>query len=279
VRPYSVFVADCLQRYTPDLFGAHYEAGFHTTTRNAALVLCPTPFNRDDLIQYVGVPSRKVALFPLEFNPVDLPKGAEWRTRQSRRPYFVWATNVSPHKNHAIALRGIRRYFDQYDGQLDVLVTGLETDKLDPETEFEDLSPYIQSIRREVARSRALSERIFWLGNLEQDEYAWILGNGAFLFHPTLIDAGTLAAVEAAGLGTPTLSNDYPPMRYYDERFNLNVSFFDGRDEASIGTALKTAETNIAYLKQSLPPRAELDRFNLDTLAPSLWKTVRPHVR
>jgi hypothetical protein len=65
VRPYSVFVADCLQRYTPDLFGAHYEAGFHTTTRNAALVLCPTPFNRDDLIQYVGVPSRKVALFPL----------------------------------------------------------------------------------------------------------------------------------------------------------------------------------------------------------------------
>jgi hypothetical protein len=36
VRPYSIYVTDCLQRHTPELFGAHYESGYHATTRHAA---------------------------------------------------------------------------------------------------------------------------------------------------------------------------------------------------------------------------------------------------
>ena len=65
LRPYAVFVNDCLQRYLPEMFDGLHDAGFIATVRGAAVALCPTPLTRDDLVQYVGLPARKVALLPL----------------------------------------------------------------------------------------------------------------------------------------------------------------------------------------------------------------------
>jgi len=279
MRPYSVFIADCLQRHAPDLFGDHYEAGFHATTRHAALVICMTPLNRDDLIQYVGLQERKVVQYPLEYNPLPRPSEADRQSETHAHPYFIWPTNTSPHKNHETALRGIRRYFERLDGKLDIVVTGVETDKFDPKAEPGEVSPYVDRIRQQLAKSKSLSTRISWAGNVEQDEFASILSHAQFLFHPTLLDAGTLATVEAAGFGVPTLSNDYPPMRYYEQRFKLGISFFDGTDERTIALALKDAETRLPELKRRLPGSADLAQFSLDNLAPSLWKLVRQHVQ
>ncbi len=64
LRPYAVFVNDCLQRYLPEMFDGLRDAGFIATVRGSAIALCTTPFTRDDLVQYVGLPARKVALLP-----------------------------------------------------------------------------------------------------------------------------------------------------------------------------------------------------------------------
>ena len=279
MRPYSVFVTDCLQRHTPELFGAHYEAGFHGTTRHAALVLCSMPFNRDDLVQYVGIAEPKIAQFPLEFNPLPIPAISHPRDEVRARAYFIWTTNASMHKNHEVALRGIQRYFERLDGQFDVVATGVDTDKFNLKNEPEKATDYVNRIRAQLKRSKALAKRIKWMGNLDQDEYVGVLSNSQFLFHPTLIDAGTLSAAEAAGFGVPTLSNDYPPMRFYDHRFSLGIQFFDGTDENDIARALKDAETRLPELKLKLPSRAGLAQFGLDSLAPTLWNLVRDHVQ
>ena len=115
-------------------------------------------------------------------------------------------------------------------------------DRFDPKAEPGEVSAYVRRVRSQLERSKLLTDRIQWVGTLDHDEYAWILGAAQFLFHPSLIDGGTLAAAEAAGLGVPTLSNDYPPMRFYDQELRLEISFFDGIDENAIASALKDAE-------------------------------------
>jgi len=133
-------------------------------------------------------------------------------------------------------------------------------------------------VRRQIAQSSLAADRIRWVGALDIDEYARILRGAQFLFHPPLIDAGTLSAAEAAQVGVPTLSNDYPPMRFYDQYFGLGISFFVGTDADAIASALKDAEDRLTEIKRRLPTPADLEQFDLDRTAPSLWNVVRQHV-
>ena len=279
VRPYSVLVTDCLQRYAPGLFGAQYEAGYHGTTRHAALVLCSSASNRDDVIQYVGIPARSVAVYPLEFDPLPFPAGPAMGKDTRRRPYFIWTTDTSSYQDHETALRGIRRYFERLDGQMDVVVTGVDTEQFDPDLDPGEVSDYIRRVRLQVARGDVASNRIKWAGTLDQDEYAWTLRGAQFLFDPSPVNAGTLCAVEAAGFDVPTVSSDNPQMRFCDQRFSLGISFFESTDENDIARALKEAESTLPALKQRLPSAADLARFSPDRLAPSLWNLVRQHVQ
>lgn len=280
IRPYAIFVNDCLQRYLPELLGDDCGAGFIATARRSALALCATPFTRDDLIQYVGLPARKIALIPPVFNPVELPVPVDgaWPRATPSRAYFMWLTDLSPPGNHEIALRGIRRYLERMDGQLDVVVAGFHSDRFNPETEPGEVSAHVRRVRLHLQRSKVLTERMRWPGTPDHDEYARILSGARFLFHPSSIDGGTQAAAEAAGLGVPTLSNDYPPMRYYDREMRLEITFFDGADENAIAGALKDAESRLTELKRRLPIPADLAQFDPRTTAPSLWKAVRQHV-
>jgi glycosyltransferase involved in cell wall biosynthesis len=136
----------------------------------------------------------------------------------------------------------------------------------------------VQRVRLQLKKSKLLTSRIQWLGTLDHDDYARILSGARFLFHPSLIDGGTQAAAEAAGLGVPTLSNNYAPMRFYDQEMRLEISFFAGSDENAIANALKDAENRLAELKRRLPVPADLTRFGPAKLAPLLWKAVRQHV-
>jgi len=278
LRPYAIYVNDCLQRYLPDLLAGGGDDGFIATTRHSAIALCTTPFTRDDLVQYVGLPSRKIALLPPSFNPVSLPGDAAVRGSTRSRAYFLWLADVLPQGNHEIALRGIQRYVEKQDGKLDVVIAGPGTEDFDPGTEPGEVSAHVRRVRRQIARSPALTGRIRWVGGLDHDEYLSILGGAQLLFHPSIINAGTLSAAEAAGLGVPTLSIDYPPMRFYDETFGLGTTFFDAGDENAIATALKDAETRLTELRQRLPLAPDLAKFDLGNGARSLWNVVRQHV-
>jgi hypothetical protein len=111
------------------------------------------PFNRDEIVQYVGIPERKIELFPLEFNVLPEPVGVDWSVQPQSRPYFIWTTNASMHKNHEIALRGIRRYLERLDGQLDVVVTGVDTENLLSKATLKRPPEYVRRIRRQLARA------------------------------------------------------------------------------------------------------------------------------
>ena len=167
-------------------------------------------------------------------------------------------TNPSPHKNQLRMLRAIERYQRQLGGTLDVVVTGVWTDLFDPDLPAERRvgrepqwnTPHVCEVREAVAALEpAVRQRIRFLGAVPDDAYARVLRSARFLAHNVIADNGTFSAVEAALLGTPSVSSDYPQMREIDEAFGLGLRFFDPFDERATAEALLVGE--------SLPPPPE----------------------
>jgi glycosyltransferase involved in cell wall biosynthesis len=137
-------------------------------------------------------------------------------------------------------------------GALDVLATGIGTDLFDPDLPSDrragrehlwDL-PYVREVREAVAAaSPAVRGRLTFPGAVSEAAYARILGAATFVAHNVIADNGTFSVVEAALLGSPSISSDYPQMRELDEAFGLGLRFFDPFDERSTAEAIRAGES------------------------------------
>ncbi len=272
VRPYGVFVTDHLQRYVPEIFDLNAYAdpdsapwNFLRNVRNADLVVVTSRATAADATGYAGARGPVVRL-PTTLDVDHFTRlaaaveaaGDEADALLPARPFFAWVTNPSPHKNQLRMLRAIERYQRELGGTLDVVVTGVWTDLFDPDLPAERRvgrepqwnTPHVCEVREAVAALEpAVRQRIRFLGAVPDDAYARVLRSARFLAHNVIADNGTFSAVEAALLGTPSVSSDYPQMREIDEAFGLGLRFFDPFDERATAEALLVGE--------SLPPPPE----------------------
>lgn len=269
---YGVVVTDHLQRYVPEIFDATMYAvpdaapwNFLRNVRNADVVVATSHDTAADARGYAGARGQLVSMpttldvehFLRLADVADRAAGERSTLPMGGRPYFAWVTNASPHKNHARMLQAIARYVDELGGSLDVAVTGLLTDLFDPDLPSdrrvgrEDLwkLAYIREVREAVAALRpAVRSRLRFLGAVPDTDYARVLRSARFIAHNVIADNGTFSVLEAALLGRPSVSSDYPQMREIDEAFGLGLRFFDPFDACGTAAALLTGE--------SLPPPA-----------------------
>ena len=92
----------------------------------------------------------------------------------------------------------------------------------------------------------AVRSRLRFLGAVPDTDYARVLRSARFLAHNVIADNGTFSVLEAALLGCPSVSSDYPQIREIDDAFGLGLRFFDPFDECGTAAALLAGE--------SLPP-------------------------
>lgn len=266
LRPTVHMIYDYLQRYVPVLSNGK-DQPFLNTARSAERVLVTTLFSREDALQYAGVPPQKVVKVPMlapDFSAYSLPNSS------SASDYFVWTTNSAPHKNHENALKALKCYYEVLDGQMNCLVTGVNTANL-----LKNTLPYLQGVASIVKNSKVLRRRVRWQGELPDDEYRRTLAGAAFLWHAGKIDNGTFSVVEAASLGVPGLSSDYPAMREIDDQFSLNLAWMDAADPKAMAERLKQMELTHLTRRRLLPSRTQLAEQSVDKLAGEYWKAVR----
>lgn len=274
LRPYCVFAHDYLQRYFAPLMKSHYEKGFIETARNAIAVLANTPHTIEDVVQYVGKNRDETILVP---HVAELDQMDDTPKVSVKGDYLVWTTNTGPHKNHLRTLQGLNRYYNVEGGSLDCHVTGVDTDKFDPEIETDVALPkHIKDARDYLKKNRRLAEKVHFLGNISNSEYAAQLAKARFLVHNVIMDNGTLCAVEAAYVGTPTLSSDYPPMRYLSDRYGLNCRFFDAQDTKALAKSLIEMEHDSAALASALPTKDHLEAFSWRGVSAEFFNAIRP---
>jgi glycosyltransferase involved in cell wall biosynthesis len=268
LRPYALMIYDYLQRYQP-LLEQSLNKQFISAAHGAEKVFVTTDFTRGDALQFAGLPAARVVKLPMlvpRFSPGKPPRG----TVKGAPQYFIWATNLGPHKNHANALKALSLYYDKYDGRLNCCVTGVGTTKM-----FNGTLPHLAPLRTLYADNPVLKKRLRLLGELPESTYQAQLAGACFLWHAGWIDNGTFSVIEAAQVGTPALSNDYPAMREIDRQFGLRLHWMNAHDPDNMASRLKRMETeaSASHLDPAiwqLPARHSLER-----LASAYWEAVR----
>ncbi|WP_245271411.1 glycosyltransferase [Mesorhizobium sp. LSJC264A00] len=265
MRPVMLTVFDYLQRHyrVSDL-----DEQILLANRLAKHVLVTTEFTRQDALQYAGIDPRRVTKVPM------LVPGRGQATRQRNEgdegTHFIWTTNLAAHKNHRRALAALQLYYETYQGKLSCHVTGFGSSEI-----LKSQLPHLEGLNRVVAGSRALRQKVRFLGELSDEAYRRELAAAAFLWHPTELDNGTFSVIEAAHYGVPSLSSDYPAMREMDGQFQLGLSFMDQEDPEDMAAQLHEMELNLAERRHSLATEKHLEEQGVEHLASSYWRVVR----
>lgn len=265
LRPSVLMVYDYQQRYVP-LFEPGQDEVFLDAARQAKRVLVTTEFTARDAVGYAGVPAGSISKVPMLVPQV---RAAPEAQAGLTAPYFLWSTNMAPHKNHLTAIKALLTYYEELNGQLDCVVTGVNSRGL-----LSRGNKNVLEVAQMIANTQTLKSRLKMLGELPESRYAAVLKSARFYWHPTIIDNGTFSVVEAARLGVPSLSSDYPAMREMDAQFELNLAYAPSQDPDAIAARLRWMEDNVEQRRRLLPEEELFERNSVDRLAGAYWQAV-----
>lgn len=280
IRKHCIVVYDYIQRYVPEIFGESSRSWKYNNTlmnnvRNADKVLVTTPSTYEDVLTYVGINKDNVINIPMDFEPLEYYQDNLIK-KYDKNDYFVWVTNGAYHKNHIKAITALINYYEKYNGKLKVIVTGYNSDLFNFRKKYaiiEQLSlfeqKYIEKVRKLIKDNPILHNNIIFVGNVSNNEYVSILVNSKFLWHTNVADNGTFSVIEAAYLNVPSLASRYNAMEFINERFNINLTFFNPHDINDISNKLKEMEKG--YANVELPEKEELNMFSWENQSNDIY--------
>lgn len=295
-KPYAVYVADLIQRYVPAIYsdaGANYKAPPWKMDRNqraalkeADVVFTTTAQTLNDVLYYAGVRPEKTMQFPMFAMDIAESQSANSAAAEggsrtvtdivSKAPfeaasgsYFLWVTNASAHKNHVNAFKALRHYYEALGGKLTCLVCGPVTDMLIP---GELKGPYHKAVYEVMEGWPAWNEYVKLLGYISDHTYVSLLRGAKFLWHNVIYDNGSFSIIEAASVGTPVLTSDYPQIRFIDQSFKVGSTFFDPYDPVA------TANRMLEFERSTQVPRprrtGEVNKRELDSSLKALLSSL-----
>lgn len=279
-KPYAVYVADFIQRHVPEIYmhAAGYRASNwaadrnqRATLKNADVVFVTTPETGNDAINYAGVERSRLMHFPMFFlDPfgagddvygsrsslrglTDVLSGEMLEDAADER-YFLWVTNATPHKNHLVAADMLALYY-KLGGTLRCYICGPVTDLLKPGASDH---PYLVQVHRKIEKLTTKERCIRIMAYTDEAAYTCLMKNAEFLWHNVLYDNGSFSIIEAACLGTPILTSDYPQIRYIADQYRLDCTYFNPRNVEEGARRLLEMEQKSAHsagrTPASIPP-------------------------
>lgn len=284
VRPTVMMVYDYLQRRNTFISHKIHDADeklnetYINNARFADKVLVTSQFTYNDAIQYAGIKKERLAKVPMLIpNFIDEESSLEMdeisrnlEYANPLEPYFMWPTNSSQHKHCDKIFRALKIYYDVYNGKLNCIVTGVNTDKL-----FSFGDEHTKIAKKVYAESRNIKRKVKLQGNLSDLEYKLFLKEASFLLHSSHGDNGTFSVIEAALFNVPSLANKYPALEEMDINYNLNLTYFDVFDVHNAAKKLKWMELHFSEVKETLPSQQELCSKVYDDSGAKYWEVVR----
>ncbi|XZE34360.1 glycosyltransferase [Pirellulaceae bacterium SH501] len=245
LKPYCILVTDHLQRYVPEIFPEEFYESPHSSAvnflrniRNANIAIATSDETLKDLRSYSGA---RGILLKLP-TAIDADYFCTLAARANSTPptnpkhsFFIWVTNTTQHKNHLRTIKALDGFFAKHPS-LSVVITGTNTDLFqlcenDEGPNGRELiysNEYVRNVRNELSKLQLRHpSRIRVLGEVSDTTYLDLLSKARFLLHNVIADNGTYCVIEAALMGTPSISSCYPQMIEIDTEFELNLRFFD----------------------------------------------------
>ena len=268
-KPYSVFAADFIQRYVPEIYttedqgynnhGWELDRNQRIAMKNASCVFATTPQTLEDVRSYAGIDEHKTLLFPMFAVDVDAMAPSSMQSQEHDRtildhlsgrefkigaePYFLWVTNASAHKNHRNAFQSLRHFYENLGGKTKCIICGPVTDNLKPGF---STHPYHLSIYKILDEWPDFEEHVRIATYIDDLAYSHLLRKAQFLWHNVIQDNGTFSIIEASLVGTPILTSSYPQLDFIMEKFAIEAQTFSPFDVIGAAVALKEMEQSAA---------------------------------
>lgn len=275
--PYAVVVHDMIQRYVPESVPFHAANIVYENQKHADRLLVTSLATQNDCLD-MGYPPEQIVKIPLMLELYKQDNFSDEEIAASDKPYMLWSTNPMPHKNHINAFRGLKKYYEM-GGMLDVIVTGAGTELLKPKRKRKDgdipLGESTIRFIRMLEQDPKTSRHIHFKGNMTKQAYLSCLKHARFLLHPGYGDNGNGTTFDAACMGVPTLSNDYPAMRDLADFCHIPVVFMDAFDEKKMALALLDMEKRAAQLAAQIPPVEVLRTATISHTRHALYSEIR----
>jgi glycosyltransferase involved in cell wall biosynthesis len=212
--PYIAVIHDLLHRSAPHFPEAfvhgpreYYDRLFADTARHAVMTLVHDQTVKDDLAVFYGqhgVTANRVRVLPLQpapylraSAPLDVLSHCNLPGRYVFYPARFW-----PHKNHETVLRALRLLKSRHDLAIPLVLAGFDGSSAPPpgETSFRDM--------RELAESLGISDQVYYLGMVPDDQMAALYRGAVALVMPTYCPPLAIPVFEAWQLGCPVLTSD-----------------------------------------------------------------------
>ncbi len=165
-------------------------------------------------------------------------------------------------------------------GKLKCVMTGSDTEKFDVNKAISsELNEYIIEIRDILIQNEILYDKLICMGNLDKNQYLNVLSKAKFIIHPGFADNGNGAAIDAAFLGVPTISSDYPAMRYIDEKMSLNFRFYETFESDELSSLILESENDCSVWKKNIPDIDYINKFSIENTYREVYDTVKNTVQ
>lgn len=265
IRPTVFMVYDYLQRYEA-IMPPNGDEVFLLEARTAKRVLVTTEFTHNDAINYAGIEASRISRVPM-LAPLLVP--AQRPLEMAKTPYFLWTTNAAPHKNQKNSLTALKIYYEELGGRLTCMITGVNSKKIK-----KGVGKAHKISAEMIKQSKALRRNLLWVGELPEQDYKFALSAASYLWHTARVDNGTFSVIEAACLGVPSLSSDYPAMREIDKQFSLALKWMNPLDPREMAQALLEMEKEYEVHKLQLPTREQLETQSVEDLSGAYWRVI-----
>lgn len=275
LRPFSVVVHDYIQRYVPEAISKKTNNIKITNQKNADTIIVTSKPTFNDAIQFAGLNKDKVMLTPLMLEMMKENKNSD--TEKIKQNFFLWSTNAAPHKNHLRALKAIELYYYK-GGNFECYISGANTQYLKPGIDIKNapvFEDYVNRIHNIINNSEILKNHLHFMGDLEKKKFIDILKKAKFIFHPGYGDNGNGTVVDAAGFGIPSISSDYPAMRYLSKFMGLPLKYMSPFNIEEMADALLDIESHHNELAKALPSRSVLEKNEYYNKSDELYACIK----
>ena len=195
--PCAVELNDLMHEFLPEGFReedlAFRRERYPAAARRADVVLTPSRFSRQTIVDRYGVPTERIALSGRDVDAAfRAPPRPELVAPLGLPPrYLHFPANFWPHKDHATALRTLAE-LDGTHGDVALVLTGAV------ETGWADVAERIRAL--------GLEQRVRMLGYLERPELVEVLRGARALLFPSRFEGFGVPVLEAFHVGTPVVA-------------------------------------------------------------------------
>jgi len=159
--------------------------------RGVAHVVAISRATSDDLVATLGVPATRITVIPLGIPPEAEPGG-----ETPARPYVLYANSFEPHKNPGLAVDALA----MTTSGVDLVMVGVS-------------DPALTSALRERASARAVSDRVIFLGYVDDRRLSALRRDAAAVLVTSRREGFGLPVLEAMRAGTPVIASGIPALR------------------------------------------------------------------